>query len=140
MQRPDSFEKTLILGKIEGRKRRTHWCNKRHSTVCTVLSELASRNAWLRQWGQGWASHLFLRWRGRVGLAGLHERGCRWSSWSPAPGAPRHPVCFLRSGKRAGVEAWDTAWQSPSCFLSQKDPSLFQTFVSMLDDKKHQSS
>ena len=50
------------------------------------------------------------------------------------------PVCFLRSGKRAGVEAWDTAWQSPSCFLSQKDPSLFQTFVSMLDDKKHQSS
>ena len=50
------------------------------------------------------------------------------------------PVCFLRSGKQAGVEAWDTAWQSPSRFLSQTDPSLFQTFVSMLDDKKHQSS
>lgn len=45
-------------------------------------------------------------------------------------------VCFLRSGKQAGVEAWDTAWQNPSHFLSQTDPSLFQTFVSILDDKK----
>ena len=36
------------------------------------------------------------------------------------------PVCFLRSGEQAGVEAWDTAWQKASRFLSQTPACCFR--------------
>ena len=47
MQRPDSFEKTLMLGMIEGRRRRRQqrmrWCDDITNSMDMILSKLRSR-------------------------------------------------------------------------------------------------
>ena len=112
IQRADSFEKTLMLGKIEGRRRR-------------VRQRMRGWMASLTQWTWVWVDFWSWWWTGRPGMMqfmGSQRVGCDWTELSPF--SPICGVgCCLGCWAQTGTEDWSLCWGMLSF------ASLLATFI-----------